>query len=99
MVNHGFVREKIVKLCFLSYGKKGGCDFNSPKAFAGKEENTQKVPVFSFVSHLKDSPSHHRPFASLAKDGLAKKFQLKIWLGFFRLDLQMRIYILRHNSK
>lgn len=48
--------EKIVMLCFLSYGKKSGCDFNSPKALAGKEENMQKTPVFSFLSPFKRFP-------------------------------------------
>lgn len=48
--------EKVVMLCFLSYGKKSGCDLNSPKAVAGKEENMQKTPVFSFLSPFRRFP-------------------------------------------
>lgn len=55
------------------------------KRLQGRKKICRRLQSLHFCLHLKDSPSHHRPFAGLAKDGcsevlidnLARTFQFR----------------------
>lgn len=55
------------------------------KHLQGRKKICRRLQSLHFCLHLKDSPSHHRPFAGLAKDGcLEVLIENLAWILQFR---------------